>query len=96
MSAIKKVPASPLPFVLRGNAKHGEIIGGRGSKRVFVDEIPFEAWGDDARRLRADWRYLLHAGNAYPELVRELQSFASGPGGMRAQWLLRKLGEEVK
>lgn len=68
---VKHTPASPLPHRLNGDAKHGYIVDKNGG---YVDEIPFEAWGDEARALRKTWRYYIHAGNKYPLLVETLRS----------------------
>jgi hypothetical protein len=87
VSAVKHAPATPLPHRLRGNAKHGYIVG---PKREHIDEIPFESWGDEAKALRQTWRYYIHAANSYPKLVE----YVRGVGGPVGAALLRELGED--
>lgn len=97
---IKHKPPQPLPFVLRGDAKHGRIVD---AKKCFVDEIPFESFGEDAKRLRNTVRYWVRAGNVYPGLVEALKLVESSDrfrGGTSVKELqgiardaLKKLGE---
>lgn len=76
MSAVKHQPATPLPWIVKSNARNLTVYGRAkdiSGQRQFVDEVPLENWGDEAKRLRKDLTYAFRAANAYPKLVEQMK-----------------------
>jgi hypothetical protein len=61
----------PLPRIVRDNAVFPRIANGEPTEDQVVMNDPF-CWHSDA-----DIRYVVHAANAYPKLIRTVRKFVS-------------------